>query len=181
MKVVLLSDTHNLHDRIEVPEADLLIHAGDATMKGRLEEVLAFDAWLGTLPHRHKVVVAGNHDFLFERQPREARQALRNAVYLQDSGVEIEGLAIWGSPWQPWFHDWAFNLERGEPLRAVWSRIPEGTDVLVTHGPPYGILDEVLPSPHGPPQDPHAGCEDLLAAVRRIRPRVHLFGHIHEA
>lgn len=182
MKAVFLSDTHNLHDRIEVPEGDLLVHAGDATMRGRLEEVLAFDAWLETLPHRHKVVVAGNHDFLFERRPGEARQALRNAVYLQDSGVEIEGVAIWGSPWQPWFHDWAFNLPRGGSLREVWSLIPEGTDLLVTHGPPYGILDEVVPTPHAPaPPDPHVGCEELLAAVRRIRPRVHLFGHIHEA
>jgi Icc-related predicted phosphoesterase len=181
MKVVCLSDTHNLHDRIEVPEADLLIHAGDATMKGTRDEVSRFAEWIRAQPHRYKILVAGNHDFLFEREPDEARRMFDGVTYLQDSGVTIEGLAIWGSPWQPWFRDWAFNLERGEPLRAVWSLIPEGTDLLITHGPPYGILDEVALAPHEPPRDRHAGCEDLLAAVGRIRPRVHLFGHIHEA
>src|SRR6185369_13852794 len=103
-----------------------------------------FDAWLGTLPHREKVVIAGNHDFLFEQRPAEARALITNAVYLEDEAYEAGGLKIWGSPWQPWFFDWAFNLRRGEALARKWALIPPGTDLLVTHGPPMGIGDEVV-------------------------------------
>jgi Icc-related predicted phosphoesterase len=98
---------------------------------------------------------------------------VRHAIYLQDEPVEIEGLKFYGSPWQPWFLDWAFNLERGESLRKVWARIPEDTDVLVTHGPPHGILDRTT---RGEP----VGCEDLRARVEELRTPLHLFGHIHE-
>ena len=143
MRIVCLSDTHNLHSAFAVPEGDVLVHAGDATLRGTREEVVAFDAWLGTLPHRHKVLVAGNHDWLFEREPDRARGMITNATYLQDEGVTIDGLAFWGSPWQPWFLSWAFNLQRGAPLREKWDRIPAATDVLITHGPPHGILDRV--------------------------------------
>ena len=174
MRIVCLSDTHSLHDRIAVPEGDLLLHAGDATMRGTGAEVAAFLDWLADQPHRHKVLVAGNHDFLFEREPEAARARVRNAVYLEDAGLEIEGLRIWGSPWQPWFHDWAFNLHRGAPLRERWDRIPPGTDVLVTHGPPFGVFDRT-------DTGEQVGCADLLEAVGRIRPRLHMFGHIHEA
>ena len=185
MRIVCLSDTHNLHDRIRVPDGDLLLHAGDATMHGTAEEIAAFDAWLASLPHPHKVVVAGNHDFLFERDPERARGLLRHAVYLQDSGVEVLGLRIWGSPWQPWFFDWAFNLRRGAPLKAKWDQIPQETDVLLTHGPPHGILDRVggplprlMAAVTG--QGAHVGCEELREAAFRLRPRLHVFGHIHE-
>ena len=174
MRIVCLSDTHNLHDRIRVPEGDLLLHAGDATNRGTEKEVSLFADWLAGLPHRHKVVVAGNHDFLFERQPVLARAHIHGAVYLEDEAVEIEGLRIWGSPWQPEFLDWAFNLPRGAPLREKWDRIPQATDVLVTHGPPYGVLDRV-------DEGRQEGCAELLKAVGRVRPRLHLFGHIHEA
>ena len=185
MRLVCLSDTHNLHASLRVPDGDVLVHSGDATMHGTTEEVGDFDAWLAGLPHRHKLVVAGNHDFLFEREPEAARKLLRSAVYLQDSGVEIEGVRLWGSPWQPWFFDWAFNLRRGRPLREKWDLIPQGTDVLITHGPPHGILDRV----GGPVprlmagvtgRGAHVGCEELREAVYRLRPRLHVFGHIHE-
>lgn len=185
MKIVCLSDTHGLHDQVAVPDGDLLLHAGDFTMRGRPEEITPFDAWLGTLPHRHRVVVAGNHDFLFEKSPAEARRLLVNATYLEDSAATIDGLRVWGSPWQPWFMDWAFNLRRGEPLREKWSLIPDGTDILVTHGPPHGIRDEVrklagraFAAITG--QGGHVGCEELLAAVEARPPRLHVFGHIHE-
>jgi Icc-related predicted phosphoesterase len=173
MRVVLLSDTHNRHAELQVPDGDLLLHAGDFTMRGTEREIGAFDEWLSSLPHRDKVVIAGNHDFLFEREPRSARSLIRHAEYLQDSGITVSGLAIWGSPWQPWFMDWAFNLQRGEPLRAVWDGIPAGTSILLTHGPPHGILDATA-------RGEHVGCEELLAAALRVRPRFHAFGHIHE-
>jgi hypothetical protein len=120
------------------------------------------------------VVIAGNHDFGFERTPHEARRLLDGLLYLEDSEATVEGLRIWGSPWQPRFFDWAFNLDRGAPLREKWDRIPPGIDVLITHGPPAGILDTTI-------SGRKVGCADLLAAVRRVRPRLHVFGHIHEA
>ncbi len=173
MRLIILSDTHNLHHRIQVPDGDLLIHAGDATGGGSRRELEAFNGWLGTLPHRHKVVIAGNHDFLFEEEPEAARALLTNARYLQDEGCEIEGLRLWGSPWQPRFFDWAFNLSRGAPLAEKWALVPEGIDVLITHGPPFGVLDRTS-------RGQSAGCEALIEALARIRPRLHVFGHIHE-
>jgi Icc-related predicted phosphoesterase len=173
MRVVLLSDTHRRHGEIPVPEADLLIHAGDFSGHGTRSQIQAFDDWLGSLPHPHKVVIAGNHDFLFEKV-ENPHSLLKNARYLQDEEVVIGGLRIWGSPWQPRFFDWAFNLDRGEPLRRVWQKIPDGIDILVTHGPPKGILDRVH-------RGGEVGCEELREALRRIRPRLHVFGHIHEA
>lgn len=173
MRIVCLSDTHGRHRGLDVPDGDLLIHAGDLTAVGEPVQVQEAADWLAALPHRHKVVIAGNHDFLFEREPEEARRALRDVTYLQDEGVELDGLRIWGSPWQPWFNDWAFNLRRGQPLRERWSLIPTDTQVLVTHGPPRGHGDRTV--------DGRAvGCLDLLGTVRRIRPRLHVFGHIHE-
>ena len=173
MRVVLLSDTHRRHGEIQVPEADLLIHAGDFSGRGTRSQIQAFDDWLGSLPHPHKVVIAGNHDFLFERVATP-QELLQNVRYLQDEEVVIGGLRIWGSPWQPRFFDWAFNLDRGEPLRRVWQKIPDGIDILVTHGPPKGILDRVQ-------RGGEVGCEELREALRRVRPRLHVFGHIHEA
>src|SRR5262245_5920777 len=131
MRIVCLSDTHDLHDRLLVPDGDLLLHAGDATMRGSLEQIEAFDQWLGTQPHRHKVVIAGNHDWGFQRTPAKARALIRHAVYLEDAATTIEGLRIWGSPWQPWFFDWAFNLQRGAEIAAKWALIPSGLDVLI--------------------------------------------------
>jgi Icc-related predicted phosphoesterase len=175
LRVVAISDTHGLHDQIEVPPGDFLVHAGDLTNTGTLAQIRAFDDWLGALPHRHKIVIAGNHDFAFEREPEAARELLCSCVYLQDEAVTLEGVRFYGSPWQPWFYDWAFNLPRGEALRERWERIPADTDVLITHGPPQG---------HGgvTRSGEDAGCEELIEAVeRRVRPAYHVFGHIHEA
>ncbi|MGH9941515.1 MAG: metallophosphatase domain-containing protein [Pyrinomonadaceae bacterium] len=174
LRIVCLSDTHSMHDQIAVPDGDLLIHAGDATFVGDLDEIVSFNHWLGTLPHRHKFIIAGNHDWLFQTDPHLARSLVTNAVYVQDNFVECEGLKIYGSPWQPWFMDWAFNLPRGRALEEKWALIPAGTDVLVTHGPPYGILDEV-------PRGERVGCEALAEAVGRVHPLLHVFGHIHHS
>ncbi|MDP2317611.1 MAG: metallophosphatase domain-containing protein [Pseudomonadota bacterium] len=173
VRVVCISDTHTLHDQLSIPEGDVLVHAGDLTRRGSREDVRAFDAWLGSLPHPHKVVIAGNHDFCFERVP-DARSWITQATYLQDEGCVVAGLRVWGSPWQPRFFDWAFNLDRGAPLREKWDRIPSDTEVLLTHGPPNGVLDRTW-------DGSRVGCEELRAAVARVRPRLHVFGHIHEA
>lgn len=175
MRIALISDTHNKCENSLVPDGDLLIHAGDLTMGGKLPEVLQALAWLESLPHPHKVVIAGNHDFCFQKDDRAA-EWFRNAGihYLQDSEVSVEGLRIWGSPWQPEFYDWAFNLPRGKEIKAKWDLIPLGIDVLVTHGPPFGFGDLVQGGEK-------VGCADLLEALDRVQPKLHVFGHIHEA
>ena len=172
MKIVCLSDTHNA--RIQVPEGDLLLHAGDLTGRGKPSEISDFNTWMGELPHPHKVIIADIHDFLFEDNPHRAESLFTNATYLNDSGITIGGLKIWGSPISPWFHDWAFNRRRGEDIRRHWDLIPEDTDILITHGPPFGLLDRTLTGSH-------VGCEELREAIGRIKPTLHLFGHIHEA
>ena len=181
MKIVCLSDTHNCNQEITVPDGDILIHAGDATIRGTQTEVEDFLAWFSSLPHQHKVFVAGNHDWLFETDNRVARLLTANykIKYLEDSFTDIEGLKIYGSPWQPRFFDWAFNLNRGGELAEKWKLIPADIDILITHGPPNGILDEV-------PRKywiENTGCEELRKRVEEIsvlgRLKLHVFGHIH--
>jgi Icc-related predicted phosphoesterase len=172
--IVAISDTHGFHDELELPPGDILVHAGDFTRGGTFEELAAFNAFLQRQPHPHKVVIAGNHDWCFQRAPQQARALLSAATYLQDEAVQVCGLRFYGSPWQPWFLDWAFNLPRGEALAEKWAQIPADTEVLLTHGPPAGICDSTY-------DDRCTGCEDLLARVRQLRPRLHVFGHIHES
>jgi Icc-related predicted phosphoesterase len=180
MKIVCISDTHNYNDKIVVPGGDVLVHSGDATINGTVEEVKRFADWFGTLPHKHKIFVAGNHDWLFQRDNGLARTLLGSkTIYLQDSAAKIEGVKFYGSPWQPRFYDWAFNLNRGPELAAKWNLIPDDTDVLISHGPPEGILDQVQTAFGFANQ----GCEELLARVRVLASngnlRAHIFGHIH--
>lgn len=173
MRIVCVSDTHGLARGVAVPDGDVLVHAGDLSGNGAPEEIAAEADWLRSLPHRKKVVIAGNHDFAFQVEAAETRVLLADLEYLEDSEAVVGGLRFWGSPWQPWFFDWAFNLARGPEIRARWDLIPAGIDVLVTHGPPAGVLDRTAAGAD-------VGCADLLDAVRRVRPRLHVFGHIHE-
>lgn len=136
-------------------------------------EVGQFNDWLATLKTKHKIVVAGNHDFSFEETPELARSWLTNCIYLQDSSVTVEGLTFYGSPWTPTYYG-VFNRDRGEPIKEIWDQIPQGLDVLITHSPPHKILDKTC-------EDIYAGCEELALAVERVKPRVHVFGHIHES
>ena len=174
IKFVCIADTHNMHDEIDIPDGDVLLVAGDFTMKGRPREIRKFNLFLESLPHEYKVLIAGNHDFLFEREPQKAQALLTNCIYLEDSSINISKIKIYGTPWQPWFMDWAFNLPRGNIIKEKWDMIPKDTDILITHGPPYSICDKTI---HGNPE----GCVDLLNAVRRLKPKYHIFGHIHEA
>lgn len=175
MKIALISDTHVRHDWIAVPDADMVIHAGDFSGRGRLEETTVFLKWFTELPHTHKVLIAGNHDFIAEKDPELFRTLIPDTVhYLENSAIEIEGLKIWGSPITPWFYNWAFNRNRGAEILPYWQAIPSETDILITHGPPAGILDIV-------DDGTRVGCEDLRNEIRRVQPRLHVFGHIHEA
>lgn len=158
----------------EIPEGDLLIHAGDITRQGKLKDLAAVDRFFGKLPHPHKIFIPGNHDWCFQEDTEAATAAIPSATCLIDEGFQIPGMRIWGSPWQPEFHDWAFNLPRGQALANRWKLVPDDTDILITHGPPRQILDLCA-------SGSHEGCDDLRERVEAISPRLHIFGHIHEA
>jgi len=173
VRIVCLSDTHTQHSAVEVPDGDILIHAGDFTYTGKEGESQAFASWLRKLPHKHKVVIAGNHELGWGSKPMwEKRGLLHPAHYLEGRTVELMGLKIWGGPWTPWFYDWEFNVPRDQ-IGRFWEKIPDDTDVLATHGPPRGIMDESK-------RDERVGDDALLEAVYRVKPRLHCYGHIHE-
>jgi 3',5'-cyclic AMP phosphodiesterase CpdA len=181
VRIAAVSDIHG--HLPAVPPCDLLLLGGDLCpvsdhdpdFQARWLDT-EFRAWLEAVPARHIIGVAGNHDFIFERAPDQVPAGLR-WVYLEDTGAEVEGLRVWGSPWQPPFFDWAFNLDDAERA-AKWALIPDGTEVLVLHGPPYGYGDHTLPYRGRPGQ--RVGCRHLAARLEQLpRLRLAVFGHIH--
>jgi Icc-related predicted phosphoesterase len=176
LKFVTISDTHGKHSSLILPAGDVLIHAGDISMKGEEYEIVDFLKWFESLDFEHKILISGNHDFYFERETAADIQKLipKNIVYLNDSMVTINGINIWGSPISPWFFNWAFNRHRGEPIKKHWDLIPNEVDIVVTHGPVYSVLDTTT-------DGQTVGCEDLLNKVKEVKPKVHICGHIHEA
>lgn len=180
MKIICISDTHKKHRQLDLPEGDILIHAGDITGQGEMRTMIDFNKWLGELPHPYKVVIGGNHDISLGDERREEYEGLlTNCIYLHDSEVTIEGIKFYGSPYQPTFGvGWQFNLPRGEQLAAKWALIPDDTDILITHGPPNGFGDRVkYPNPGGVYD---VGCDALRWKVEQIKPKLHVSGHIHE-
>lgn len=174
MKIVIISDTHGMLPKINVPDGDLLIHCGDLCDNGTLAGLQKVGLQLAQLPHRYKIVIAGNHDWPFQQTPQAARDTLPGCIYLENQTVEVEGLKIYGTPWQPEFRNWAFNLPRGsDKLKANWDLIPDDTDILITHTPPQGILDTT-------DTYQQVGCGMLRLRVEEIAPKLHCFGHIHE-
>jgi Icc-related predicted phosphoesterase len=176
MRIVAISDTHGYHEELTIPDGDVLVCAGDISHgEGTMQQVRNFNDWFNRQPHKHKILVPGNHDFPFQDQAGAAAFAITKAHLLIDAEVVIEGIKFYGSPWQPWFHDWAFNAPKNGNLKDVWAKIPDDTDVLITHGPPKDILDRVDRGGY------NVGCEDLAARVLEVVPRAHIFGHIHES
>jgi Icc-related predicted phosphoesterase len=177
MRIVCISDTHVYHRSVKVPKGDILVHAGDISHRGTVDQVTNFFDWFGSLPHPHKIFISGNHDPILQDNPEWVQAHLPKGVtYLQDSSVVIGGLKFYGSPWTPAYgRTKTFMLER-DTLGEKWDQIPNDTDVLITHGPPHGILDITL----RPPGE-HVGCESLRKRVEEIRPMFHIFGHVHEA
>ena len=179
MKITFISDTHLHKPDINkwVVGKDILIHAGDITYRGTTREVEESLDWLAEQDFKHKILVPGNHDFLFEVDFNKALTMCesRGITVLIDSMIEVEGIKIWGSPITPYFHNWAFNRHRGSSIQAHWDKIPDGIDILVTHGPP-AYIDSLCTTLEGD----DVGCEDLYHAVQRVKPKYHVFGHIHE-
>lgn len=176
-KIIFLSDTHEQqHNLPELPEADFLIHCGDATWVGDPGPIAKFGAWMASLKQiKHKIFVAGNHDIAFEEQPAIARTLLGpGCIYLQDELLELDGLRIYGSPWQPFFCSWAFNIKDPAKRAEKWAMIPQDLDILITHGPPCGRLDGEKNTGE------QLGCQELALRVMEVQPRIHAFGHIHE-
>jgi Icc-related predicted phosphoesterase len=177
MKLVLLSDTHTFHNQVVVPEGDVLVHAGDMCLEGSVKEAQSCLDWLNKQPHKHVVAIAGNHDWAFALLARKVLLNFGRIIYLQNSSANIDGVNFYGSPVQPEFCDWAFNVPRGPKIKKYWDMIPEAgmVDVLITHGPPMGILDQAAPHRGSD----HLGCEELMERVKEVVPLVHVFGHIH--
>jgi Icc-related predicted phosphoesterase len=175
MQITTISDTHGLHHQLQLPGGDLLIHAGDVCNRGTVAEAIDFMTWFINQNYKYHVFIAGNHDFYFENFTQQEIQDMlpENAYYLNDSGVEIEGIKIWGSPITPTFFDLAYNKDRGVAINSHWEKIPNNTNILITHGPPYGMLDKNI-------ENRYVGCNDLLTKVKEIQPNYHIFGHIHE-
>jgi Icc-related predicted phosphoesterase len=179
-KITFISDTHTKHKHLtnDLPGGDILIHCGDISSRGYMTEIKNFLEWFdGIKGYEHKIFIAGNHDFGFQDNPKECAKLLQDyptVTYLEDSSVIVDGIKIYGSPWQPRFHNWAFNVNRGWDIAQKWEKIPQDTDILITHGPSLGILDITNISER-------VGCEDLYKRVMEINPKVHAFGHIHSS
>jgi Icc-related predicted phosphoesterase len=173
-KIIALSDAHGQHWNIKIPKCDLFLYAGDAEINGILP-LHDFNDWLGTIKATFKIVIAGNHDNELERIGKEeCKRLLTNCIYLENELVEIGDFKIWGSPYSPMFNDWSF-MRYDNDLKEIWADIPLETKILLTHAPPFGILDQVLP------RDESQGSRTLKDRVKKVHPYIHLFGHIHES
>lgn len=179
MKLVCISDTHGEHESLSLPAGEVLIHAGDVTAHGQMHETEQFMQWMGAQSFEHKLCVAGNHDTYMEANPEASRRFAddNGVVLLNDSGYQVGNINFWGSPITPRFLDWSFMRDPGEPIEAHWRLIPESTDVLITHGPPFGILDGIR---RASGEIESTGCPSLRSRIQAVMPSLHIFGHIHE-
>lgn len=180
-KITLISDTHGKHNEItnDLIGGDILIHSGDIMTNGYYsKELHSFCKWFQKIDnYTYKIFIAGNHDRIFENDPILAKYIINqypNIIYLQDDFINCSGIRIYGSPWQPEFYNWAFNLPRnGKKLEEKWSWIPKDLDVLITHGPAYGYVDQIEN------KQEHLGCEKLIKRIEKTKPKIHVCGHIH--
>ncbi len=182
-KITFLSDTHTRQGRIpkqDLPGGDILIHAGDIMNSGyNKNDIFDFLYWYDSIPgYTTKIFIAGNHDRMFENHPEDVKEWLSkfpNIIYLQDQAITVDGIKIYGSPWQPEFYSWAFNLPKnGIEISGKWEAIPDDTDILITHGPAYGFVDTVAGRPYE-----NLGCELLAERIPLTKTKIHVCGHIH--
>ena len=184
MNITLISDTHTNHNDLNnsLIGGDVLIHSGDVSSRGNLEEISDFIKWFNSIDsYKQKIFIAGNHDYLFQNNPKQTTELLHNnpnIIYLHDNHTFLVGgdnIKVWGTPWQPEFNSWAFNLKRGgDEIKKKWSQIPKDTDLLITHGPPFGRLDWVTRDYK------NVGSLELSKRLEVVKPKIHVFGHVHE-
>ena len=185
----MLSDTHNRHTKLKIPKCDVLIHCGDYSSMGYEREVRSFYRWLDEQPAKYLISVQGNHELGWEKNPNLmtdiAKQECPNVILLNDSSTLIDGVKFYGTPVTPYFFNWAYNrgetpedaFKYGVPyIKPHFDAIPNDINVLITHGPPFGVLDTV----EGREGEP-LGSKTLLEAVKRVKPDIHVFGHIHSS
>lgn len=179
-RICCISDTHHLHRQVVVPPSDILIFAGDLTRMGMYDDVVSFLDWFRKQPAKHCVYIAGNHDFCYQKKPdwlNDVHKEYGEIDYLENSAIVLDGLKIWGSPFSPEFGNWAFSYPRdGMAAQLTWSAIPSDADIVITHGPPLGINDYCVYHPSIP-----GGCPTLRDRIASIKPKMHVFGHIHES
>jgi Icc-related predicted phosphoesterase len=182
-RIIHISDTHSHHRKLDMPPGDLLIHSGDITRVGELDTIKDFCDWVKDLHYTHSICVMGNHELKFDRPGPKKQKALElfqeaGIVYLEDTSVEIDGLKIHGSPISVFYHDWAYNRMPGPEIQRHWDMIPNDTNILITHTPVWGILDEV-PREFG--EIDNIGCKDLLEKIKYLKDlKLHCAGHCHE-
>lgn len=184
-KIVAISDVHCKWNKIEIPECDILISAGDYSFKGEKHVVEDFHKWLNKQDAGYIISVQGNHELWVEKhfeQAKEIAEKVCPGVHFIGDGqaVDIEGIKIYGSADTPFFYNWAWNVQRGPNIAAKWAKIPDDTEILVTHGPPQGILD-IVPYANGTPKE-RVGCYDLFNRIQQLeKMKIHIFGHIHHS
>lgn len=184
LKIVGISDVHDKWREVKIPQCDILISAGDYSFHGSPMAVNHYHQWLNNQPAKHIISVQGNHETWVEKNFEDAKaialRACPRVHFMEEGLVVIDGVNIWCSAITPWFHDWAYNRVRGEEIQKHWNQIPDNTNILVTHGPPAGILD-IVPRADGTPKE-RVGCHDLLARIKELKDLdLHFFGHIHES
>jgi Icc-related predicted phosphoesterase len=182
MRIAMVSDIHGRWSKIKVPEVDVLISCGDYSFRGEERMVRDFHAWMYQQPAKHRISVQGNHEVQVEQNFWYSKQIAEKAcpgVHFIDQGdFEIDGIKFYGSAITPWFLDWAWNKRRGEEIQRYWDIIPDDTQVLITHGPPAGILDAIY-NVDGSVKD-RFGCQDLMNRIGELKDlKLHCFGHIH--
>jgi len=179
MKIIAISDTHKKHNKINLPESDILIHAGDYSggIIHRKDEFIRFLNWFEKQPAKYKIFISGNHDFFTFYDNQEALNEIskRDIIYLEDSSIVIEGFKIHGSPWSLPFFNWAYMKSDSELFNLYDKTIDIDTDILITHGPAYSILDKVK-------SGENVGSKALKSKIENLENlKLHIFGHIHEA
>jgi Icc-related predicted phosphoesterase len=173
MRIIAISDTHTKESWLTLPECDILIFAGDFHITSMRELEIA-NRWFKAQKAKHKIFIAGNHETFLAKYSKEIIQTFfHSVIYLQNSSVTLEGLKFYGSPYTPEFNNWAFMYpRRSKEAKDIWSKIPKDLDFLITHCPPYDILDRNL-------RDERCGCEVLQRELIKKAPKNHIFGHIH--